>query len=79
MPHSECSGNEEAESNTSTQYPSMSGLLVMSKVKGGVQERAKVELNTVYFSDPTAPSAPTIYIIHKQHVIRHVMLPAFYR
>ena len=60
--HSECiirDVNEEMEFITSTQYVMSWSTLVISRVKGGVQVRVRVEFSIV--REPTAESRPTYY------------------
>ena len=51
------------EFTTSTQYPLISGLInVISRVKGGVQVKVRVESSVIIFREPTAESRPIVYI-----------------
>ena len=58
IPHSECSIDEEMEFITSTQYVISGYTLIISRVKGGVQVRVRVEFSIVIFRESTAKSRP---------------------
>ena len=68
--HSECRTDEVVALVTPTQYPSMSGLNpVISRVRGGVQERERVESRIDSDKELTVDSKPMMVMPEQKTLI----------